>query len=347
VITAPRLAIALAAVVVLCGACVAPGSEGAPRLDDPGRPQLTSLAPASTAPAASSSTTTTTTLGVPIGPEIPDGETVCDLYGGDIIELGVVASEAIVEASGLAASRVNDSTFWVVNDSGNESLLHAVGADGEDIAAIAVEGVLGFDWEDIAVGPGPEPGVSYIYIGDIGDNLRLRSTIGLLRFPEPDLTDPPAAISGVTTIRLSYPVEPEDSEAMWIDPITGEIFVATKRQQDGRAIVYRAPPSPVEPLEPIPLQRVAEFEFPDNGQVTGADVSTDGSVVALRGYNEVWMWVRTDLSYEATLAAEPCLAPAPEEIQGESLSFLPGELSYVTLSEGATKPLNLVPVSRP
>ncbi len=346
-ITAQRLAVALAAVAALCGACVAPGSEGAPRPDAPVTPHPTSLAPAPTAPVASSSTTTTTALGVPIGPEVPGGETVCDLYDGDVTELGAVASDLIVEASGLAASRANDSTFWVVNDSGNESLLHAVGADGEDIAAIAVEGVLGFDWEDIAVGPGPEPGVSYIYIGDIGDNLRLRSTISLLRFPEPDLNDPPAAISDATTIRLSYPASPEDSEAMWIDPLTGEIFVATKRQQDGRAIVYRAPPAPAEPLEPILLHPVAEFEFPDNGQVTGADVSTDGSVVALRGYNEVWMWVRTDLSYEATLAAEPCLAPAPEEIQGESLTFLPGELSYVTLSEGAAKPLNLVPVSRP
>ena len=59
---------------------------------------------------------------------------------------------------------------------------------------------LGFDWEDIAVGPGPEPGVSYVYIGDIGDNLRLRSTISLLRFPEPDLDNPPEAITVVERI---------------------------------------------------------------------------------------------------------------------------------------------------
>ena len=261
--------------------------------------------------------------------------------------MGTVASEDIVEASGLAASRVNESAFWVINDSGNESVLHAVGYDGATLAAIAVQGVLGFDWEDIAVGPGPEAGVSYVYIGDIGDNLRLRSTISLLRFPEPDLADPPEAVSDVTTIRLSYPDSPEDSEAMWIDPVTGDIFVVTKRQQDGTAVVYGAAAPPAETLEPIAMRQVAAFEFGDNGEVTAADVSIDGAVVALRGYNEVWMWVRTDLGYQATLAAEPCMAPAPEEIQGESLSFLPGELSYVTLSEGAAKPLNLVRVSSP
>ena len=323
---------------------MAPGSEGATRLDEPARPQITSLPPATT---SSTSTTTTTSLGVPTGPEIPAGGTVCDLYDGQIVELGTVLSGDVVEASGLAASGVNDSVFWVINDSGNESLLHAVGRDGAELAAIAVEGVLGFDWEDIAVGPGPEPGVSYVYIGDIGDNLRLRSTISLLRFPEPNLINGSSAVEAVATIRLSYPASPEDAEAMWVDPVTGDIFVVTKRQADGRAVVYHAPAAPAETLEPIPLSQIAEFEFPDNGQVTAADVSTDGAVVALRGYNEVWMWTRTDLSYEATLAAEPCLAPAPDEIQGESLSFLPGELSYVTLSEGTAKPLNLVPVSRP
>jgi hypothetical protein len=92
---------------------------------------------------------------------------------------------------------------------------------------------------------------------------------------------------------------------------------------------------------------IAEFEFPDGAEVTAADVSSDGAILALRGYNEVWMWRRTDLGYETTLATAPCEAPSPDEIQGESLSFLPGELSYVTLSEGATQPLNLVPVSHP
>ena len=343
-IASPRLIVALVAVGAMCGACVPAGSEGAPILDTTSAPRLTSLPAATT---ASTTTTTTTTLGVPAGPEIEDGETVCDLYGGEIIDFGTVASEAIIEASGLSASRVNDATFWVVNDSGNASVLHAVGYNGADLGAFAINGVLGFDWEDMAVGPGPEPGVSYVYIGDIGDNLRLRNTISLLRFPEPDLADPPEAISEVTTIRLSFPAGAEDAEAMWVDPLTGDIFVVTKRQQDGRAVVYRAPPAPAEVREPIAMTPVAEFRFPDNGEVTAADVTTDGSVVALRGYNEVWMWVRVDLGYEATLAAEPCMAPSPDEIQGEALGFIPGELSYVTVSEGSAKSLNLVPVSQP
>lgn len=340
----PRLIVALAAVAALCGACVAPGSEGAPRLDETAAPRMTSLPTATT---TATSTTTTTTLGVPAGPEIEAGATVCSLYGGGIIEFGTVASERIVEASGLAASRVNNATFWVINDSGNESRLHAVGYNGADLGSVVIRGVLGFDWEDIAVGPGPDPDVSYVYIGDIGDNLRLRNTISLLRFPEPDVADLPDTVSAVDTIRLSYPDGAEDAEAMWVDPVTGDIFVVTKRQSDGRAVVFRAPPVPAEQREPVAMTAVAEFRFADNGEVTAADVTTDGSVIALRGYNEVWMWVRTDLGYEATLAAEPCMAPSPIEIQGEALAFIPGELSYVTLSEGLAPTLNLVPAYQP
>ena len=89
------------------------------------------------------------------------------------------------------------------------------------------------------------------------------------------------------------------------------------------------------------MTAVAEFSFPENVFVTAADVTADGAVLALRGYNEVWLWPRRDLEYVTTLAAEPCLAPSPDEIQGEALTFTDG-LTYVTLSEGSAKPLNRV-----
>jgi len=275
-------------------------------------------------------------------PRLPDvGEsTVCDLYSTEVRELGTVASEAVTEASGIAASRTHEA-FWVVNDSGNAAAVHAVARDGAELAEIELNGVLGFDWEAIAIGPGPEPAVSYLYIGDIGDNFRLRNTISLLRFPEPDPTDPPASLDGVERIRLTYPDAAQDAEAMWVDPLTGDVFVVTKRQPDGKAVVFGAPADRLSALEPTEMSPVAEFSFPENVFVTAADVTADGSVLAFRGYNEVWMWVRRDLEYVTTLAAEPCMAPSPDEIQGEALTFSDG-LTYVTLSEGSAKPLNEV-----
>ncbi len=330
-----RTTIVIAFLAAALSACVSPDTGGAVRAET--RPPT--LVPLPAAPTSTTSTTTTTTtLGVPAPPDLRGGE-VCDLYGG-VEELAEIENEEIVEASGIAASRVHEGVFWVINDSGNDSVVYAVATDGSTSATIDITGVLGFDWEDLALGPGPEDGVSYLYVGDIGDNLRLRSTISLLRFPEPALED--GVIEEVDTIRLSFPDGARDSEAMWIDPVTGDAFVVTKRQANGKAIVFRASADLLTPGDPVPLEEVAAFQFEEGVFVTAADVTTDGSVVAFRGYNEVWMWVRTDLAYDETLAAEPCLAPSPDEVQGEALAFIPGELGYVTLSEGSTKPLNLV-----
>jgi len=46
------------------------------------------------------------------------------------------------------------------------------------------------------------------------------------------------------------------------------------------------------------------------------------------------MWHRTPGSTIAeTLATEPCTAPSPDEVQGESIAFL-ADGSYATVSEG-------------
>ena len=136
---------------------------------------LTALPPATTAPPSSTTTTSTTSIALPQPPDVGEG-TVCDLYSPEVRELGTITSEAVREASGIAASRTTEA-FWVVNDSGNAAVVYAVGADGTELAAVQLAGVLGFDWEAISLGPGPEPGVSYLYVGDIGDNFRLRNTI--------------------------------------------------------------------------------------------------------------------------------------------------------------------------
>lgn len=347
-----RLLISAAAIAVVVASCLSPDTGGAVRPAQTSGPPLSALPQAIAPPTTkrvttTATTTTTTTLGVPPPPEIGTG-TVCDLFDDRVIAAGEIQIEAIIEASGIVASQSTPGAFWVINDSGNGSIIYAVDETGAELATIEIEGVLGFDWEDIAIGPGPEEGTSYLYVGDIGDNLRLRSTISLLRFPEPDLSDPPATISDVDTLRLTFPTDAEDSEAMWVDPITGDIFVVTKRQkEDGKAIVFRAPASAIDTRAPTPMVAIAEFRFDEGIFVTAADVTSDGSVVALRGYNEVWVWLRTDLTYEETFAAEPCMAPSPDEVQGEAIAFLSGELAYVTLSEGRNKPLNFVRIATP
>jgi hypothetical protein len=74
--------------------------------------------------------------------------------------------------------------------------------------------------------------------------------------------------------------------------------------------------------------------LPLGAEVSGADISWDGSTIAFRGYHTVWMWHRdSDQSIADALAGESCTAPTPAEIQGESIAFLQ-DGSYATVSEG-------------
>ena len=83
---------------------------------------------------------------------------------------GIVRSELIREASGIVASRRNPGVLWVHNDSGDMARVFAITASGEFLGVCNIAGATARDWEDIAIGPGPDPDQHYLYLGDIGDN---------------------------------------------------------------------------------------------------------------------------------------------------------------------------------
>ncbi len=61
--------------------------------------------------------------------------------------------------------------FWTIDNFNIICRLYVVsGRDGRVLARLDIQGGDNCDWEDLAVGPGPIPGQSYIYIGDIGGN---------------------------------------------------------------------------------------------------------------------------------------------------------------------------------
>ena len=86
------------------------------------------------------------------------------------VNQGNIDTPLITEASGLAGSRVNPGVLWTHNDSGGLPRVFALDLTGHLLGTWNLPGVNANDYEDIAVGPGPEAGVSYLYVGDIGDN---------------------------------------------------------------------------------------------------------------------------------------------------------------------------------
>ncbi|HET8621402.1 MAG TPA: hypothetical protein VFM27_20690 [Acidimicrobiales bacterium] len=256
---------------------------------------------------------------------------------------GRVAQPALVEASGLVASRAEPGLLWAHNDSGGAPEVFAIGEDGSDRGRWSVAGASARDWEDMAAGPGPadgDPGV--LYLGDIGDNNAQREEVVVYRVAEPRVPAGAAGgdLAGAAALTLTYADGPRDAEALLADPLTADLFVVTKQWGGGPAGVYRIPAG-VDPGTTTRMERAADVGGSDGRLITGGDVSPDGSVVGLRTYTEVLLWDRgPDQTVPEALAGRPCTAPSAAEPQGESLALAADGRGYLTVSEGANPPLH-------
>ena len=114
------------------------------------------------------------------------------------------------EVSGVVASRVHQPNLWVHNDSGGEPAVTLIAPDGASLGTYTLDGATNVDWEDIAIGPGPQPDTSYLYVADIGDNASARDPVVVYRVPEPANAPDGSGgtLSGVETISLRYPDHP-------------------------------------------------------------------------------------------------------------------------------------------
>lgn len=222
--------------------------------------------------------------------------------------------ERITESSGLAASHHHDDVLFTHNDSGGRAELFAIGADGRTVGTLRLRGLVARDWEDIARGPD-----GTVWVGDIGDNRRVREEVTLHVVREPaQLRD---ATLVPTTRRLRYPDGAQDAEALLVHPRTGEAWLVT-REVTGSARVYAVPAS--GPGGAVAeLRRVADLRLPIPaalGGVTGGDISPDGRRVVLRTYSAAYEW-SLDGDLASALTGQPQVIALPEQQQGESVAY--------------------------
>lgn len=244
----------------------------------------------------------------------------------------------IDEASGMVASTTMPGNLWVEQDGNTSSAIHLLSASGQYLGKIDTW-AYNRDWEDMADGPGPEEGVNYLYLGDIGDNSQNSEIYSVFRFKEP--TSLNENYPAHEEIRFRYADQPSgwDAEAMFVDPLTKDIYIITKRQLFS-VRVYRL----VYPYSPI-TENTAEFlgTIPLSS-ITAADISADGQQIILKNYDAAYYWrLRKDESiYEALKRTRDIGLPYYVETQGEAICFDYKEEGYYTLSE---RPYNTEPVN--
>ncbi|MGW8188173.1 MAG: hypothetical protein ACWGNK_12930, partial [Desulfobacterales bacterium] len=113
--------------------------------------------------------------------------------------LGNLADSSIREASGIAASRRRADILWMINDSGNEALIYAVGLDGSDRGHVPIRNARNQDWEDLAAFV--DNGTAFLLIADCGDNENRRKSCILYIVEEPRVN--PAGIVDKTPLEWS------------------------------------------------------------------------------------------------------------------------------------------------
>jgi hypothetical protein len=252
---------------------------------------------------------------------------------------GTVASPAVVELSGLSASRRNPGVWWAHNDSGDTARVFAFGDDGRDLGVYTLNAASALDWEDIAVGPGPTVTVNYLYVGDIGDNFRVRASVNVYRVAEPAVnaaapTPPPRSLNDVARLTLRYPDGAHDAEALLVDPSTGDLFIVTK-EGSGTSQVFRAPAN-LAGGSTTTMTQVATVALGAGQLVTAADVTPEGDVVALRTYGAVTLFERkSGTPLGQAFAGNKCAGATAAEAQGEAIGFTRDGRGYATASEGA------------
>jgi len=260
---------------------------------------------------------------------------------------GTLQGRELDEISGIAASGINNNLYYIENDSGDTSRFFSIDPTGKVHATIYFKGnpktEFGVtDCEDIAVGPGPISGKSYLYDGDIGDNYSNRQFLTVYRLEEQKAwADTGIKHAIAIPLHLKYPDGPKDAETLMIDPIEKLIYIVSKRRD---SVGIYTTPLLYKPNDTVTLtlhgklffQGIKPFKW-----ITAGDISKDGTQILLRSYDKVYYWQRpsNEPVWKVMLTQKPQELPYTMEKQGEAIGFTPDGKGYYTTSEGVYSPI--------
>ena len=205
---------------------------------------------------------------------------------------------AIVESSGLV---VVDGLVVTTNDSGDTGRVFKVDPVTGKTVGVTTWADEATDVEALA----PD-GHGGVWVGDIGDNTESRDSVQIAHVA----VDGPGSDVGAEVHDLTYPDGAHDAETLMRDPATGRLYVASKGPLGGE--LFEVPESGDGRMRPLgdvlplatdgsflpdgkhfvvrnyavaavyafpSLEKVDQFELPDQPQGEGLAVDSDGSLL--------------------------------------------------------------------
>lgn len=244
-------------------------------------------------------------------------------------KLAELTNQDLKEVSGIASSIANPKHLWAHNDAGNKAEIYLLD-ESLDVKMICVlKGIENRDWEDIAVGPGPDPNKSYVYVGEIGDNDANHREKYVYRFEEPVLNENErrALISDFDKITFSLEGSIKDTETLLLDPRTKNLYVVTKRENPVYIYELKYPyneeVNTAQKMFSLPMSRIV-----------GGDFSRDGQEILLKNDDIVFYWKGSPSESVIEKMKTPALTvPYEKEPQGEAIAWAHDDSGFYTLSE--------------
>jgi len=239
-------------------------------------------------------------------------------------------SDDLEEASGLVASFQNPGKLWTLNDSGNPSEIFLLNDKGEIEMTCKLKKVDNRDWEDIAIGPGPNESIKYLYVGEIGDNEAKYEYKYLYRMEEPLFDgEKKISIEKFDTLVINLPDGKRDMESITIDQVTGDLYLFSKREENIN--VYRSIASTLVPGDTLVPEKIGTMPYHN---VVAVDFTLDSKELLIKTYDEIYYWNRPDsLSIQQVLLTAPILLDYKREPQGEAVAWSIDGGGFYTLSE--------------
>jgi len=255
--------------------------------------------------------------------------------------VGRIKTRQITESSGLVASRCNKNVFWTHNDSGNGAYIYALTSKGELLGTWKVKDANNKDWEDIATFK-TKSGACFLYIGDIGNNLRRRETLTIYKIKEPTVTNAdkisskkrPQTTDRATRINFSYPDIRHNAETLLAHPKTGDLYILTKRVS-GASGIYQLDATKLKNKNT--LKKIGNISLPalPNGLLTGGEISPDGKHVILCDYFNAYEYVlpKNTEKFNDIWKTDPSLIRLGKREQGEAICYSVDMKSIFATSE--------------